>query len=74
MKDSRIRVFHLQNGGIAKARNFGIKQAYGEYIGFVDSDDVIELNMFEILIEKIMKEDTDLSICNYNKILVNIKC
>lgn len=73
LKDSRIRVFHLQNGGIAKARNFGIKQAYGEYIGFVDSDDVIELNMFEILIEKIVKEDTDLSICNYNKIFSEYK-
>lgn len=42
-KNSRIRVFDKQNGGIADARNFGIAHASGEYIAFVDQDDFIEL-------------------------------
>lgn len=38
-QDSRVRVFHLKNGGVSAARNFGMKQAVGEYFMFVDSDD-----------------------------------
>ena len=40
-KDSRIRVFHKENGGSSSARNVGIQQARGEYLGFVDSDDYV---------------------------------
>ncbi len=49
-KDSRIRVFHTKNGGLSAARNFGLTQAKGVYIGFIDSDDWIEPNMFEVLV------------------------
>lgn len=48
-QDSRIRVFHKQNGGSSSARNVGIAQAKGAYIGFVDSDDYISDNMYELL-------------------------
>ena len=40
-KDSRIRVFHKQNGGVSTARNIGIDKAQGEWIYFVDSDDIV---------------------------------
>ena len=40
-KDSRVSVFHLPNGGVAKARNYGIETAKGEYLAFADSDDVV---------------------------------
>lgn len=50
-KDSRIRVFHKENGGSSSARNVGIQQARGEYLGFVDSDDYVEPNMYERLLE-----------------------
>lgn len=40
-KDSRIRVFHKQNGGVSTARNLGIDKAQGEWIYFVDSDDIV---------------------------------
>ena len=40
-KDARIRVFHRQNGGVSTARNLGIDKAKGEWIYFVDSDDVV---------------------------------
>ena len=47
--DSRIRVFHKQNGGSSSARNLGIAEAKGAYVGFVDSDDYISDNMYELL-------------------------
>jgi len=47
--DSRIKVIHKQNGGLSDARNAGLDAASGEFIGFVDSDDHIEPDMFECL-------------------------
>lgn len=52
-KDKRIRVFHKVNGGSSSARNLGIAHAKGEYIGFVDSDDYISKNMYELLYEAV---------------------
>ena len=56
-KDTRIRVFHKVNGGSSSARNVGVAQARGDYIGFVDSDDYISENMYELLYEAIKKND-----------------
>lgn len=56
-KDSRIRVFHKENGGSSSARNLALKKATGEYIGFVDSDDYISENMYQCLYEGIVKYD-----------------
>lgn len=50
-KDDRIRVFHKPNGGSSSARNLGISMAKGKWIGFVDSDDWIEPQMYERLYE-----------------------
>ena len=48
-KDNRIKVIHKSNGGVSSARNIGIDKACGEYIGFVDPDDYIDVNMYERL-------------------------
>lgn len=48
-KDPRIRVFHKENGGSSSARNMGLAEARGEYLGFVDSDDYVEPDMYEKL-------------------------
>lgn len=48
-EDARIRVLHKENGGSSSARNLGIREAKGEYLGFVDSDDYIEPDMYEKL-------------------------
>lgn len=55
MEDSRIRVFHKENGGSSSARNLGISRAGGEYLGFVDSDDYIDSDMYERLYRGIEK-------------------
>lgn len=50
-KDMRVRVIHKQNGGVSSARNIGIEAARGEYICFVDSDDYLERDYLEVLLE-----------------------
>ncbi len=62
-KDARVRVVHKQNGGLSSARNAGIEVAKGKYLGFVDSDDYIAEDMYELLYKAIIKEEADLSIC-----------
>ena len=57
MEDKRIRVFHKENGGVSTARNLGIEMATGEYIGFVDSDDYIEPEMYERLLSIALTEN-----------------
>lgn len=63
-KDKRIRVFHKKNEGVSIARNLGLKMATGSYIGFVDSDDWIDNNMYEVLIRKIVETDSDIVYCD----------
>lgn len=55
-----IKVVHKSNGGLSSARNAGIKVASGEYIAFVDSDDLIDKNMFSVMLEKMQKEEADI--------------
>ena len=62
-KDSRIQVIHKINGGLSDARNIGIQYANGEFIGFVDSDDWVEDNMFEILYKLCIETESDISTC-----------
>lgn len=60
LEDPRIRVFHKQNGGSSSARNLGISQARGEYLGFIDSDDYAEPDMYEKLIRAAIEEKADI--------------
>ena len=62
-KDRRIKVIHKENGGVSSARNSALDIASGDYIGFVDSDDWIEPDMYEILIKNAKKYDADISRC-----------
>lgn len=61
-----VKSYTKENGGQGSARNFGIKVAKGEYIGYVDSDDYVSLDMYELLYNKAKSEDLDICICgNY---------
>lgn len=62
--DNRIKVIHKTNGGLSDARNCGIKNSSGDYIMFIDSDDVVNFNIVECLYNIIIKYDTDISICD----------
>lgn len=64
-KDSRIKVLHIENGGPAIARNAGLDIATGKYIGYIDSDDYIEPDMYETLHNAMIKTDAGLVICNW---------
>lgn len=64
-KDARVRVFHKKNGGQSSARNLGIRHAQGEYIGFMDNDDLIYPEMYETLVANIEKENADISASSY---------
>ena len=67
-KDSRIKVIHKKNEGVSVARNTGIDIAKGDYIGFVDGDDTVDEEMFEVLIENAVKYDADISHCGYKMV------
>lgn len=62
-KDSRIKVIHKQNGGLSSARNAGLDNATGKYVGFIDSDDFIELDMYEKLLNTLQVTQTDVCMC-----------
>lgn len=63
--DGRIKVIHTENKGVSSARNTGLNVANGAYIGFVDSDDWLESDMYEFLLENAENYKADISCCNY---------
>lgn len=66
-KDSRIKIIDNRHQGVAKTRNTGIEQATGEYIGFVDSDDFIDIDFFEKLYNSATKSNSDIAIASILK-------
>ncbi|MGU8778425.1 glycosyltransferase [Clostridium perfringens] len=68
MYDSRIRVIHKENQGLGLARNTGLDIATGDYVLFVDSDDYIDIDMIKILLDKIIKNNSDTVFCGLNKV------
>ena len=61
--DSRIRVFHKENGGQSSARNLGLDNMQGQYVGFVDSDDWIEPDMYEHLYTLLTVNNAQIAAC-----------
>ncbi len=67
--DNRIKVIHKKNGGLSDARNFGLNEASGDYVGFVDSDDIISSNMYEKMLDLMKKNDADICSCEFVRFL-----
>ena len=67
-KDSRIKVIHKENGGVSSARNKGLEIANGEWVAFVDSDDWIENNFCEVLLNNAIEYKVDIVLCGYNRV------
>lgn len=62
-KDNRVKVIHKTNGGLSDARNAGMAVVTGELMGFVDSDDWIAPDMYQLLYENMQQNDSDISAC-----------
>ncbi|MXV15793.1 glycosyltransferase family 2 protein [Hufsiella ginkgonis] len=71
MNDSRIVVVNQHNQGVSAARNAGVSWSSGLYIGFVDADDTIEPDMYELLLKNSMAFDADISVCRMKLISFN---
>lgn len=63
--DARIKVIHKGNSGPSDTRNIGIQSASAELVGFVDSDDWIDPDMYEVLYDNMVKTGADISLCGY---------
>ena len=73
-RDKRIVLINQCNKGVSEARNTGLLKANGKYVGFVDSDDYIDSDMYEILYKEIKMEDCDVVISNFEEELNGDKC
>lgn len=70
LKDNRIRLISQKNQGVSIARNIALKHCKGEYIGFIDSDDFIRNNMYELMYKKITCDKSDMVIAGYEKHII----
>ena len=68
LQDTRVRVFHKQNGGQSSARNLGLDHVKGDYIAFVDSDDFVSPVFLERLYQRISDDGTDIAVCEYREV------
>ncbi len=66
--DKRLKVFSIENGGVSHARNFGIDNATGDYITFVDSDDYIDSDMYKCLIDITNRYNVKIAHCSYKNV------
>lgn len=72
--DERVHVVHLaKNGGLSNARNIGLHKSKGDYLGFVDSDDCIHMDMYNRLYSMIKLYGTDIAVCGYSLINAEMK-
>ncbi|MBQ6887390.1 MAG: glycosyltransferase [Lachnospiraceae bacterium] len=67
-QDERICVIHKENGGLSDARNAGLAIATGSFIGFVDSDDWIEPEMYKDMYEAAKKHQAEVVVCRYAEV------
>lgn len=67
-KDSRVKVFHKSNGGVASARQVGIDNLQGDYVIQADADDWMEKDMLRILMEAAQNNNADVTMCDFTKV------
>ena len=70
-KDDRIILIEKENGGCASARQMGLEKSRGRYVGFVDPDDFVEINMFHKLLKAALEGNFDISLCGYKEFYEN---
>lgn len=70
-RDRRVRVIHKENGGLSDARNTGIQIATGDFISFIDSDDYIDINMYDSMMKILQDNDGDIIECGVKHVYNN---
>ena len=65
--DNRVKVIHQENAGVSAARNAGLDAAQGEFVGWVDSDDIIEADMFQRLVSLAQSHNADIAQCQHDR-------
>lgn len=70
MHDHRVRVFHQKNGGVCCARNLGIRESRGEYIAFIDNDDLYMTNFLEVMVKELESHPVDMIRCGRKNMTV----
>lgn len=70
-QDQRVKVIHQKNGGLASARNTGLKEITGEYFSFIDSDDYVRTDYISSLYSHLSEDKSDLAICPVEKVVDN---
>lgn len=75
-RDSRIETYHLKNGGVSKARNFGLSKAKGDFVVFIDGDDCVKKSFVKDMYDSVTQNDDDMVICQYERVwkAVHIPC
>lgn len=69
--DNRIKLVNKKNGGLSSTRNIGINYSKGEDITFVDEDDYIDKEMYNEILNIMIRGDSDMCVCNFKKIYSN---
>lgn len=70
--DTRITVYHKENGGLSDARNYGVEKATGEYITFIDSDDYVSADFIEYLYKMILESKAEVACCPLKRVCTDI--
>ena len=68
-KDKRFKLYNKKNGGLSDARNYGLGKMRGEYVCFVDSDDIISTRLVEFLLIACLQKDSQISFCRYRRFI-----
>ena len=68
MYPDKVKGFVKENGGLSDARNYGIPYATGEFVAFVDSDDYVDVTMYEKLYNEAKEKDAEIVVCGYFKV------
>ena len=74
LKDKRIKYIYQNNKGLGGARNVGIEESAGEFITFVDSDDWVDLDLYNVMIDRLEKDKSDIAICGIKNEFNNFCC
>lgn len=70
--DARVKLINKENGGVSSARNVGLQESTGDYVMFVDADDILTVDAVRLMVDGIIENQADIMICNYKRFFTDI--